>query len=148
MRNLNPDEWQPLCCTTPCIQLHNSPLRPDAHGRHFENCIWYSLEIEENEQDMEWWGSRAIYIWNWGLYFYGINCCAKTLKRVRSTSFVVQMTCIVVAEKLRGFKAFGCKWIYNEMLCWLSIMTVWILGTTIEHRMIVSILLRWASMEW
>jgi len=58
----NPDEWQPSVCIDPCSQLHNSPLRPPAHGQKIENCLRYIMEIEENELVKEWWGLRAINI--------------------------------------------------------------------------------------
>jgi len=59
MRIRNPDEWQPSDCIIPCSQLHYSPLGPPAHGQDIENCIWYVMEMEENELDKELWGRRA-----------------------------------------------------------------------------------------
>ena len=49
MHSLNPDEWQPSRCITPCSELPNSALRPAAHGWEFEKCLWYVMEIEENK---------------------------------------------------------------------------------------------------
>ena len=60
----NPDECQLSVWIDPCSQLHNSPLRPPAHGWTIEKCSWYVMEIEENELDKEWWGRRAINIYN------------------------------------------------------------------------------------
>jgi len=67
--------------------------------------------------------------------FYTVNCRPKELKCVRPSSFIVQMTGILIAQKLSGFEAFECKSLYIETLCWLSIMTVWILHTIVEHPM-------------
>jgi len=41
----------------------------------------------------------------------------------------------------------GSKWLYIETIYWLSITTVCILGTIVEHPMTVHISLRWASTE-
>jgi hypothetical protein len=46
----------------PCIQLHNVPLRPAADGSHSENCLWYVIDIEENELNKEWVVGRSDYI--------------------------------------------------------------------------------------
>jgi len=147
MWNLNPEKWQPACCINPCIQLHNSLLRSAALGRDFENYLWYVIKIVENELDKEWSRSRAINIWNQLMEFHAVNCWPKALKRFRPTLFNLLMTCIVVAQKLRGLEAFGCKLLYIEMLFWQSIMTVWILRTIGEHPITVSMSVRWASTE-
>jgi len=146
MRNLNPDEWQLPCCINSCIHLHNPLLSPAAHSRDCETCIWYVIQIEENEPDKEWRESEAIYIWNKWIEFYDINCQLKALKRISLRSFIVQVTHIVVTDELRGLEAFGSKWLYIETLCWLSTITVWILRTILKRPLTVSMSLRWVSM--
>jgi len=60
MRNL--DKWQPTGCINPCSQLLISSIRPPTHGWEIEQCLWYVMELEENELDKEWWGRQAINI--------------------------------------------------------------------------------------
>jgi len=62
-------------------------------------------------------------------------------------SLTVPRTCSVVAQIFRGLKAYGCKSLYIETIFWLSIMTVWILHTMVEHPITDSISWRWASTE-
>jgi len=62
MYNTNLDEWQQLWCINPYIVLRHSPLRPAAHGRWYENCVWYSMDIKVKEQDVEKWRSLAIHV--------------------------------------------------------------------------------------
>jgi len=78
---------------------------------------------------------------------YAVNSRPKVLKYVRPTSFIFQMTCIVVSQKLRDLTAFECKWSYIETLCWRSILTAWILCIIVEHTMTDCMSLRWASTE-
>jgi len=64
MPNSNPDKRQLSSSINPCMQLHNSPLRPVVHGWDFDYSLWYIMEIEEKELDTEWWKSQAILIEN------------------------------------------------------------------------------------
>jgi len=147
MRSLNPDARQSSCRMYPCNQLHNSPLRPTAHGHNFQNCWWYVMEIKEKELDKSWWRCEANYIKNKWMDPYVINCQLKALKRNGPTLFITQKTCIVVGQKQTSLKPFGCKSLYIETLYGLSIMAVCILHTIVEHPIAVSISLRWVSME-
>jgi hypothetical protein len=108
---------------------------------------WYITEIEENELHKEWWGNWATYIWNQWMESYAVNCWLKVLKHFKPTPFILQMTWIVVAQKLRGLEAFGCKWLYTETLFWLSIITKCILCTIVKHPATVCMSLRWVSTE-
>jgi len=64
MRNVNLYESLLSCSIHPYIQLHNSALRPGAHGLHDENWIWKVMETEEKELDKQMWWSWAILIKN------------------------------------------------------------------------------------
>jgi len=77
--------------------------------------------------------------------FYGVDCRPKVLERDGPTLFILQMTCIVVAQKLRCLEDFGFEWYYIETVYWLPKETVWILCTIVEHPMTVSMSLRWAQ---
>ena len=148
MHNPHPGKQQPSCCINACIQLHNSLLRPAAHCRDFENCLWYVLVIKANELDKAWCESQALNIKNWWMDFYAVNCRPTLMKSDGPSSFLVQMTCRLVAQKLIGLEAFGCKWLYIETIYWLSIMTLCILQTIVEHPMNDSMALRCVSTEF
>lgn len=79
--------------------------------------------------------------------FFAVYCQQKVLKYAGPTSFIIRMSYIVRAQRLKELETFGCKWLFTEMLPWLSIMAVWLLDTIDEHPVIVSMSLRWASME-
>ena len=64
MHNTIPDEWQPSCCINPCIQLHNSLLWPASNGPDCDNCVWYVMNMNDKELDMDKRGSWAIYTQN------------------------------------------------------------------------------------
>jgi len=122
--NLNPDKWHPSGCIDPCSQLHNSPLRPSAHGQEIENWLWYVMEMEENELDTEWCGRRAIYIKNYWMDNYAVHCQLKALEHLGLTLCIIQMRCIVGSPKLRGLEVFECKWYYVDTVYWLPIMII------------------------
>jgi len=75
------------------------------------------------------------------------NIPVEIAKRNRATSFIGLLMWVLVAQKLRVFDAFGCKWFYLETVNWLSKMMVWISSKIIVHPITVSMSLRWASME-
>jgi len=78
---------------------------------------------------------------------YAINCLPTALKRDGPMPFIAHTMCAVVDQTLRGLKAIGCKWSYLDTRYWMSIMTVSIMRTIVEHPMTVSISWRWASTE-
>jgi len=146
VRSLNPDEWQPSCCISLCISLHNCALRPAAHGREWENCLWYIMEIEENELENEWSGNRALC-----LTFVDGSVCrnisAESAKTLRSD--IIYRT---YDENSGGSETdrpwcFWMQMIIPWTVYWLWKMTIWILSNMIAHLMTVSMSLRWASME-
>ena len=55
---------------------------------------------------------------------YEVNCQLKWLERDGPTSFITQIMCLVVNQKLRGLVAFGYKCLYIEMIYWLPMMTI------------------------
>jgi len=79
------------------------------------------------------------------MLFCAVNCRPKALKRDGATSFIIQMMCIVVAQKLRCLEDPGFKWQYIETVYWLPIETVCILWTIVEYPMTVSMSVRWAQ---
>jgi len=135
------------CCMNPFIQLHNSRLRPAAHGRDFENYLSYVMEIEEKELDTDWWGSRAMYVKSLWMDLYAGNCRPKPLKRDGPTSFIAQIMCTVVNQQLGGLEAVGWKLLSIDTMNCLSRLTVSIMCTIVKHPMTFSMSLRWASME-
>jgi len=106
----NPDERQPSVFVDPCGQRHNTPLRPSAHGRTIEKCLWYGLKIEEHKLDKECWEGRPKNMYNQCMDFYTVNYLPKALKCDGLTSFIMQMKCIVVAQKPRYLKDFEFEW--------------------------------------
>jgi len=105
------------------------------------------MEIKENALDMERWGSRATFINNSWIHAYTINCQPKVLQHNGPTSFIAPLTCIVVAHIPSGHKGFEFKLLCTERIYWLSIITLWIFRTILEHPTTVSRSLRWVSME-
>jgi len=79
--------------------------------------------------------------------FYVVNCQPKALKCNSPTSFNIQVTCVLVAQKLRGLEACGYIWLYIETIYWLSIITACILWTIVEHPITVTMAVRCASTE-
>jgi len=55
---------------------------------------------------------------------YAVNCQPKALQCDRQMSFITQIRCLVVDQKLRGLEAFGCKCLYIETIYWLPITTI------------------------
>jgi hypothetical protein len=86
------------------------------------------------------------------MVFNAVNGRLKVLKQDWQTSFIVQMTSMMVALKLPVLEVFECKWQYIAIVYCLSIITEWILCTIVGHLITVSIslrlTLRWASMEY
>ena len=89
--------------------MHNSPLRPGAHGQEFENRIWYVMEIEKNHLEIEWSGSRALYVQNTLTNLHAVIYRLKVQKRGGATSFIGLMTGKVVTQIQRGLNAFEYK---------------------------------------
>jgi len=75
----------------------------------------------------------------------GIHCRLNALKCIRPMSFSVQIMCVGPAQNVTGITAFGRQWLYIEIICSLSIMTVWILHIIVEYPMTVCLWPRWAS---
>jgi len=73
----NLSQRRPSCRIDACIQLHNCLHRPHAHRWDIWNCLWYVMEIEENELDNESWGSWAIFTKNWSEDLHATNCWPK-----------------------------------------------------------------------
>jgi len=147
LRNPNPDESHPSHCINPCIEPQNFLLRLAAHVRDFENCLRYVMEMEERELDMEMWESWAIDVRNECMNLYAVYSRPEVLNWDGPMSFIAQITCIVVDQKLICLEAFECKWLYIETMYWQSIMTVFIMRTIVEHPMTVSMSLSWESTE-
>jgi len=82
------------------------------------------MKIAPNEQDEERWRSRAKYIKTQWRDLYEVNCWMKALERDRPMSFITQITCLVVDQKLRGLEAFEWKCLYIETIYWLLIRTI------------------------
>jgi len=62
--NTNQYNWPLSYCIHPWAQLHDSPLRPGAHGRAVDNCLWEVIDIVVKELDQERWGSESVLIKN------------------------------------------------------------------------------------
>jgi len=81
------------------------------------------------------------------MVLYALNWQPKALQCDKPTSFIAQILSVVVAQKQRGLEAFGWKWLYIEMIYWLSIMAICIVCANDEHPMTVSMSLTWVSTE-
>jgi len=77
--------------------------------------------------------------------FDAVNCRPKAVKCDGLTSFIMQVMCIVVAQKVRCVEDFGFEWQYIDTVYWLPNKTVWILCTIVEHQRTVSMSLKWAQ---
>jgi len=67
------------------------------------------MDFEENGLDKECTGLQAINIFNEFMDPYAVYCRPKALTRDGPTSLIVQITSIVVAQKLRFLEDFGFK---------------------------------------
>jgi len=75
---------------------------------------------------------------------YPVNCQPNELKCDAPMSFIIQMMCMVVAQKLRCLKDWGFRLQHIEMVYWQPLKTVSILCTIVGYTMTVSMSLRWA----
>jgi len=147
MRNANMAEWWPSCCINRCFQPYHKSFRPGVLGHDFENWVWKALEIKEKEQEEERRGCGAIYIKSWQIELHGAKWWWKVLKRNGPMSFIPHITCVVVGQKSRGFKAFGWNWLYIDLIDLQLMMTLSIAHTNVEHLITISMSLVGASME-
>jgi hypothetical protein len=73
---------------------------------------------------------------------YAITYQLKAPKHEGAMPYIGLMMSIVFTQKLRGLDAFGCKYIYIDIVYWLSKMTVCMLSTMSAHPITFSMSLR------
>jgi hypothetical protein len=77
--------------------------------------------------------------------FHAVNCRPNVLKLDGHKLFIMQQTCIVVAQKRRCLKDLGFEWKSIKTVYWLPLTAVCIFCSIVEHQITVSISLRWAQ---